>query len=436
MPSGAIHSLLTRQVVGRLRASQRERLQPEMEALCGTYCQYPDTYYGKPEEAAPYLCFIDEIPFHYPPHEAVEYNAWRMEGEGDTARLVALPLSENVHHRHCRTAFHFYFEKIAASWRDGRINEAARFIGALCHVLQDNTLPVHALEGFDGIDIFALDRLMVPPTDRPFLVPSLLLGQLQPLDPGDSGHVPCLLGTSPAEAAFHGYTRFAGATAANRLLILPLVSALYAGDTVESDRLWRRMGRGTVDLLADFLHTALAGGTGEFPADEKQKLERVPLESVRPARRPRFLSAPYRFTPFLLGKSLDCDRNPVGLALHYQGEYREYSHGLGFGGHAFFAFEYDLPPGVFRRLTGLLGLHATLGRRGRVRMRWKHDGHTVWESDFSAANQARAFDLDVSAGGWWILEGEALTSNPLASENQMVLADPLLVRHKSGHYPI
>lgn len=427
MPSAPIHSLLTRRTIECLAPEQGRLLASEMEMLCQEYCCYPDMYYDNADKTKPFLCFIDDIPFHYIPNETVEYNNWKMEASENGPRLALIPAKENVHHRHCRSGFLYYFENIARSLTSDRAADAAKFIGALCHVLQDNTIPVHALEGFDGADLFVLDRIVAPPADDPYTVPSLVLkGEL--VEPELPDYQPRLLGASPQEASFHAYTRFADTVAANRLDILPLVSAYYAHEPAMMQSYWRRIYQRTLQLTCDFLHTGFAIGANAFSPAEMEWLHRVPLEKLRAARRPRYLSQPYQYTPFIDGWSLDIHRHPVPMSLIWEGEQREFQHGLGMGAHAHFAFDYQLPPNVFERLTGILGLHSRLGLDGRVLMRWFHDEKEVWRHEFSRSHPTAPFDLDVQDGGWWTLQGEALTEVALSPTNQLVLAEPVLIR--------
>ncbi len=202
MPSAPIHSSLTRSLIRSLAPALQVLPGSEIEAICADYCLYPDTYYGDPLRTEPYLCFIDGIPFHYLPNEPVECNNWRMEMRGGVPKLVATPLSENIHHRHCRVGLTFYFEKISAALLDARISDAAQFMGALCHVLEDNTLPIHAVEGFDGMDVFALDRLVEPPEGKRHSPPSLLLAGVGPVDVGAFGDPPACWGPPPPRRPF------------------------------------------------------------------------------------------------------------------------------------------------------------------------------------------------------------------------------------------
>lgn len=426
MPGSATHELLTRLAIACLSADEQAIIQDQKEALCHDYCMLPDVYYADAPAATPYLCFVDGVPFHYIPNEPVEYNNWKVEVVNGKTKLVALPLSENVHHRHCRVAFEFYFSKIARSLADHRLTDAAKFGGALSHALEDNCTPIHAFEGSDGVDVFVLDRLVRPPADRPLEVPSVVFAE-RAVNVDMSGYTPRLLGTSPAEASFHLYTRFCETVATNRFQILPILEAAYAGKKSEEEARWVSVHRNTICLLADVWHTAIALSRTNLPPTAH--LEKIDLAKVRPARRPRFLSSPYKFTPFVGGFALDENRKPVPLVLEFaDGSRQEYATGLGLGSHATFAFEYQLPAGVFRRLRGAAGLHADLGRSGHVRLEWRLNDKVLWEQEFGGKHLAEKFDLDVSAGGWLVLRGHALTDVALADENNLVLGEPVLER--------
>lgn len=429
MPGGATHVMLMSCAMKCLPPEQAGVFGREIEALCTDYCLYPDAYYGEQSAAIrPYLCFVDEVPFHYPPNEPVEYNNWRMETRHGQSRLVALPLPENLHHRHCRVAFLFYFRNLAAALAAGRTAEAAKFTGSLGHFLEDNTLFPHVLEGMDGTDIFVLDRYVRPPSDRPRDTPvSVLSGETVRI--GRVEYAPRLLGTSPEEAAFHLYTRFCETVAENRYHALPLLQGIYSKNRKAERRHFQAMYEHTVQLLADTLYTATVIAGGSSKARDLVRLEAVSLANVRAARRPRLLSPPYRFTPFIVDAALNPQRRAVPLALKFDdGRRVQYRNGLGLGAHLTFAFEYQLPPKVFRRLRGAAGLHPDLGQAGHVRLTWSLDGKQRWQEEFQGTHLAAEFDVDVSRGGWLVLRGEALTPSWAAPENNLVLGEPTLER--------
>ncbi|MDD3925455.1 MAG: NPCBM/NEW2 domain-containing protein [bacterium] len=419
--------MLTKRGLECLAESELSLWGEYADALQTEYCAYPDLHYKDPVSTSPYLCFVDGIPFHYIPHEPVEYNNWRVETVGGKGRLIALPLPENTHYRHCAVAFPFYFRNMAAALAEGRQDDAAKFAGCLCHALEDNASLVHGMEGVDGTDIFVVDRLVAPPPDQPYMVSSMLLGG-NPADPGQQNYKPKLLGMNPQEAGFHLYTRFCETVIANRFHILPVLQAVYAGDEAQRSYHETEVSIRIIHLLADVLHTAVVIATGSYVEDEKAPLQRIALENVRAVRRPRHLSL-YRFTPFIKGACLNAQRQPVPLALEFDdGACLEYENGLGMGAHAEFIFEYFLPANTFDRLTGALGLHPQLGRKGHVKFEWELDERIIWEDEYAEGHMASVFDLDVSGGCRLVLRGKALTDYWLDKGNNIVLADPVLIR--------
>ena len=426
MPGGADHAMLTKRGLECLSQRDIELWGDYADAVYMKYSSYPDGYYSDPVSISPYLCFVDDIPFHYIPHEPVEYNNWRVETVDGRTRLIALPLPENIHYRHCAVAFPFYFSNIAAALAAGRQDDAARFAGCLCHVLEDSASLLHGLEGVDGTDIFVLDRFVPPPAENPYLAPSMAL--TSPLiDPGPQGYEPKLLGINPQEAAFHLYTRFCDTVLANRVHVLPVLQAVYAGDEELKAYHMEEVATGIIRLLADVLHTAAVMASGSFDAAETEQLKRVSLRDVRAIRRPRHLSSPYRFTPFIKDACLNTERQPVPLALRFDdGSRLEYESGLGMGAHAEFFFEYILPEGVFSRLTGALGLHPELGGQGHVAFSWELDERVIWRDEYHGLHTASTFDLDVSDGSRLVLRGRAMTDDALSRDNNIVLAVPVL----------
>lgn len=428
MPGFPTHSNLTRSTIASLEPNNQFTLRDHLEALCGEYMTYPDDYYDKPKEIAPYLCFTDDIPFHYIPHEPVAYNHWRPTDVGGKVELEILPIPENTHHRHCAVGFPFYFYEIAAALKADRIADAAKFIGALCHILQDNTLPIHLSEGMDGVDIFIFDRLVAPPTEDPLDLPIYRLGDFPPY-PGPSKQQRRLFGTSVEEAGFHFYTEYCRVIAENRFHVLPLLQASYSGDSSIEAQHWLSMREATIALAADFIHTAFAISGELFDDGELKLLRLIPLADVRAVRRPRLLSRPYQFTPFIKDWSLNAKRERIPLSLMWEDGTRiEYMRGMGMGAHVEWIFDYQIPSGVFSHLRGALGLHPEMGRTGHVRLEWALDGKTLWKEEFKGSHLAKTFDLNLESGGKLTLRGNALTDQYADSNNHIVLADPVLSR--------
>lgn len=426
MPGHSLHAFLTRKTIEALPETIRDAWTPRLPRLCEEFCGYPDRYYATPEPIAPYLCFTDGVPFHYPPNEEVLYNHWEVVPSSEGAKLKALALPVNQHHRHCRRGFEFYFRKISAALEAGQGEEAAKFFGAISHMLQDNTTPGHGFEGMDGSDIMVFNRYVRPPEDRMAEPPTRIFSEMQPVALGDLAGPGETLGGSVEEAAFLFYTRFCQTVAENRFAFLPLLHAAYAEDQMEWDRLLAGVFENTILLNATFLMTchALAGGMEVTPRHSGSLL----LSDLRPCRQSRYLSAPYRHLAMLRNASLNPHGESCGLELEPgPGQCRRFEQGLGMGGHAEFFLEHELPGGLYSKLIGMAGLHARWGREGKVRLQWELGGKVLWQETFQGGRLADSFEIPVSEGGLLRFRGFAMTESPLDQANHVVLAEPRLV---------
>ena len=223
MPGHFTHRSLTRAALQALPAWARDRLPAEAERLLlDECCMNPDRYFDLfalgHDRVKPYTLLIDGIQFHYLPNTPIEgeYKYWSVveDAEG-RRRLRRLRVEENENWRHAREGFTFYIERASAALREGRFVDAMNFLGILLHTLEDASTFLHSLEGPDGVDIFALNRLVPPPDGRlEMMGTSLLAGAAVEFDLGPYG--PALLGLSAPEAAFRLYTVYARTVAANR----------------------------------------------------------------------------------------------------------------------------------------------------------------------------------------------------------------------------
>lgn len=400
----------------------------ELVTLTEEYCLNPDKYYAVEESSQPPVVYVQGRQFHYLPPEPVQYD-WVVVNVDGKTELAPEPPRENLHHTHCRDGFCQYFTRIPSALRAGRIHEAAQLTGSLLHMLQDGTVPPHAFEGPDGCDFFVLNRLLSPPPEQPYLTPTAVLGRVPPVAPESIDRAPRLLGVTPQEASFHLYSDFCNTVLANRRRALPLAQAMYSGDTNAVTSISRALNRDTVVLCVDVLYSLFAMARQQITAADATLLMKADLAAIRPARRPHSLSGPYRNLGVVRNFSLNQQLEPIPLALTFvNGKKRVFEKGLGMGAHLYFAQEYQLPCGLYRRLSGHAGLHSDLGQEGHVSLQWLLNEKTIWEANFKGADSAQSFDLDVSEGGWLRLQGRSLTPDFDAPENQIVIAEPILER--------
>ena len=406
MPGHVHHQSITREAVRALPAWARERLPGDMERLLlDECCMNPDRYFdlfgGGHDRIKPYTLLIDGIQFHYLPNSPIEgeYKFWGVveDAEG-RRRLRRVRVEENENWRHAREGFTFYIENASAALREGRLVDAANYLGILLHVLEDASTLLHSLEGPDGVDIFALNRLVPAPEGRlDLLATSLLSGGEAECDTG--AYTPELLGVSDAEAAFRLYTCYARTVAANRAKLVPLLLRIRAGDETGAEALRAEVLRRSARLCADAAYTVFCMAFERFDPSEAEALRTVRLSDLKRVREPRGLSVPYRFITWLPDAALDERQERRPLRLRLDGRDVDFEKGIGSGSHFDYTMAWELPPGVYRRFSGAVGFHPELSRDPDFEAEVRLQGQAVFRTHVDPELPAEAFDLDVDGGG-------------------------------------
>lgn len=434
MPGGSQHKLMTQLALGQLPEGALAQLGGEAAAdLLLETCCYPDAYFdltnGGHERAAPYALLIEGIQFHYLPNSPTEseYKFWGVTppDSQDRRKLERLHRLPNRNWRHAWVGFNYYLDKMVECLQTGDFKEAAGFLGTLLHVLQDAAAFIHALEGPDGLDVFALDGLITPPDDDPALLPSLALaGRTVPCTISD--YVPMLLGTGVPEAAFRLYSAYARTVKHSRRMLTPLLYAIYEKREADADRLCAEMLQTGARLCADAAFTAASIAADRFDPVQKSALDEVCLSELEPVSRPRVTSQPYGLVGLTRDHALDENRQRCPLALMTDGKRREFERGFGSGTHFDCKTAFELPAGVYRTFTCWVGAHADLSRKPGFTAGIKLRGDAVRQADITSDNPACFLKCDVSGGG--LLELFAESDRGLGHVNSVVWGDPLLYK--------
>jgi len=341
---GGPHTVITQAAAAALPEWQKQLLGAELKPLGERYCLIPDTIHTDKEnarfatmESYPGVCYL---------------------------RILHLPATPAENDDVLR----YYIGKAVAAFAAGQVGEAARYAGTLSHALEDWGCPAHVVPGDNMFTLFK--QFLPPPASHQH---ALLHGPVEngvfELDLG--GYRPQLLGTSVDEAAFNLLRRVQGATVHARSQVVPIIQALYAGDTNAVNAAQQVAAGYDAKVVADALYTLGCLMRKRF--DEPAALEAADLTAWAPLEFPdlyppqaAFFSKPFwGHTTF--GVILN-NGKPVPLQLNVaeQGQTvtRTFASGIGTGTRS--VVTYRIPEGVYARFTAWAGLQAGLGRSGQV----------------------------------------------------------------------
>lgn len=408
---GAPHGTITQAALKTLPAWQRETLGAEGPALGSLYCTIPDLVYAR-KDLAPYA-MVPEQP--------------------GTVYLVNLHLPASPAEN--EALLRSFMGRAVEALRTNNVAAAARFAGTLAHMLEDWGCPAHAVP---GDNMFTLFKQFLPPPDAYRYTP--LHGPIEngtfAVDLG--GRRPRLLGASVGEAAFNLLQRSQEATVQARAQVIPIIQALYAGDTNACNAAQQRAAASDAAVVSDALYTVLCLGCARVVPEEAADLSAVDLSAFAPLEAPNlyvpqscFFGKP--FWGFVTrGVSLRNGKEPEPLRLRVadgggQPAVKTFATGWGTGTRS--ALSFLVPPGVYGRFRVRAGLHAELGASGQVRFEVLGNGRrlaAVGPLDGEAPSKL----IDVAVAGVTNLQLVATSAGGDGSGNYAVWAEPQLVKDK------
>jgi len=413
------HPLITWAAMNGLPAWQQKLWRSEMYELAATHSLNGDCYYTQKEELGPFVELPDGT---FPPWEIGCLRLHKNYG-------FAVDYWESPFYEQLEKSLVYLLERIAQNIAAGEMNRAARFAGTAAHMIEDSGVPAHAAD--HGDLEFVKDYLDCPPA----FVCFPLHGYTES-SPGPfriDGYQPRLFGLTPEEAAGNYVDRYVELTLSARKLLFPLAQCAYSGNDRRGAALRRQAARACAEAYADFMYTATCLGAQRFTARERSGFSVLRLTDRWPYRSSAWAPSPYFETgPLRLrGINLDEQRHPVPCALRVRDgrgtRVRRFKEALGSG--AYYEYHYRLPPNLYARFTGRVGIHATLGARRPVDVEMKLDGKTAFKD--TVAPGKPALDLDLDARGCrdlqLIASGPWLT-DPDGSDNHVVWAEPRLIR--------
>jgi len=404
---GEAHRDITKAALQVLPAWQQEILGEEAAKLSSEYCFIPDRV-----------------------HTDIENGKYAMM-DSRPGEIYLLNLHLPAQQPQNLETLRYFMDKAVVALQAGRTPDAARFMGTVCHMLEDYGSPAHTVP---GDNMFTLFQQFLPPPER--LKGQLLHGPIEngALDVVIKGYQPRLLGVTVDEAAWRLLHRVHEAILNARTTTIPIIQALYADDAkaVVSGQ----MKAATMDakVVADAFYTILCLGAGKFDAGERESLRAVgigaffPLEAVNLYfPQTEFAGSPNwghaRSGVVMEGGTKEV---PLKLRIEKDGSVEEKEFADGISAVMGRSLTYPLPAGVYRRFTVLAGLHPELGAKGRVEFTIKGDGKPL--ASVTIGGDAPAHLLDCDLTGVKQLQLAVNARGPDAKSNYAIWAEPLLVK--------
>ena len=400
---GEPHHAITRAALDVLPPWQKELIGGELTQLGDNYCMIPDHVFTDKENAR--FARMDSAP-----NEVY-------------LKILHLPTQQPEYLEVMR----YFMEKAVESLRNGKLGDAARYMGTVCHQIEDYGSPAHTVP---GDNMFTLLQQFLPPSDA-------MKGQLMhgPIENGDfkvsiDGYKPKLLGTTVNEAAWRLMHRVHEEILNARSTTVPIIQALYKEDKESVVKHQLRAAVMDAEVVADAVYTMLCLGMQKYAAEEQAALKEVPIGSFFPLEA---ASLYYSQTQFFSSPNWGCPRSGVILAggnkdiplqLCVGSGNQEFKNGISAGMGKPLTFL--LPKDVYSRFKVLAGLHPELGEKGRVEFTINGDGKVLSTVILNGTDPARLMECDVSGVSELQL---MLTSRGVdAKSNYAIWAEPTLVK--------
>ncbi|WP_009958000.1 NPCBM/NEW2 domain-containing protein [Verrucomicrobium spinosum] len=380
---GEPHLAITKAATEVLPDWQKELLGPEMEMLAGKYCLIPDEVYTDKENAR-YAAMPETRP-----------------GEVYLLNLHLPDASQAVN----LDALRYFMGRAVAALKAGQTTDAAKYLGTICHQLEDYGSPSHTVP---GDNMFTLLTQFLPPPDDMKGLP--MHGPIEngTLDVKIPGYKPQLLGLSVEEASWRLLHRIHEGILNARQTTLPILQALYAKDP-ETVKTWQ-MKAAVVDaqVTADALYTVLCLAQERGEPAELTALRDVDIAGFFPIEA---VNLYYPQSQFAGSPNWGCARSgflmekgtrPVPLKLaapaatrdNAPAETRELTRGISVVMGKTLTF--PLPKNVYGRFTVLAGLHPELGARGRVEFTVLGDGKPLGSVTVNGTDPAQLMTCDLT----------------------------------------
>ena len=375
---GEPHIAITKAAIAVLQAWERELLGAELEQLANNYCLIPDRVYTDAENA--------------------KYATMSTRPGEIYLRRLHLPEPEQTANLE---TLHYFMDQAVTSLRQGNISDGARFMGTLCHVLQDYSSPAHTIP---GDNMFTLTQQFIPPSGR--MKGVLLHG---PIENGSfnvsiDDYQPRLLGTTVEEASWHLLHRVHEVIINARRTTFPIIHALNDGNDEEKTKWQKRTATFDARVVADTVHTILCLAARKFDPPAEAQLHSVDISELWPLEavnlfypQSQFFGMPH-WGHACSGIVLKggTEELPILLRVVENEKTVEKKFADGISSGIGRPLTWLLPRNTYRRFTVLVGLQAHIGDKGRVEFAVLGDNRSLETVTLSGTDTAHDFNVDIT----------------------------------------
>lgn len=405
------HHAITKGAVEALPAWEKELLGDEGKTLASYYCTIPD--------------LVQNRALLKDPGDA---KFAQMESEPDKVYLLKLHLPAAEQAENLET-LRYFVGKAVEALQAGKVPDAARFMGTICHMLEDFGSPSHTVP---GDNMFTLLQEFMPPPETMKGKP--MHGPIESgvFEVGLAGYHPKLLGNTVDEAAWRLLHREHEAILNARSTTIPILQALYVGDAAAVQT--NQLKAATVDaqVVADALHTILCLGAQKFEAGEVESLRAVHIAAHWPVEavnlyypQTQFFSSP-NWGHAQVGIVMDGGTKPVPARLRISENggvvEKEIANGISTGMGK--PLTYLLPKQVYQHFTVRAGLQSGLSERGSVQFSVLGDGKVLATEVVNDGEAAHVLECDVS--GVTLLQLAVVSHGIDHKTNYAIWAEPML----------
>jgi hypothetical protein len=394
---GEPHLAITKAAIEVLPDSDKPALGEEWQALGANYCLIPDHVFSDKPNAK--FATMDI-------HPSEVY-----------LKRLHLPLPDQADNL---VTVRCFVSKIMAALKARNAGDAARYMGTLCHVIEDFGSPSHTVP---GDNMFTLMQQFLPPSE--LMKDKLMHGPIEngTFEVSIKGYQPQSLGTSVEEISWRLLHRIHEGIINARSTTLPIIQAIYVGDAESVTRHQLKAAEFDAKIVADALHSLIAPVSSPKTAllGDLWPLEAIHLFYPQT----EFFGAPF-WGHARAGVVMENGDKAQPLQLKVEGgEAKTFSTGISTGMGK--PVTWLLPSGVFQRLTVRIGLQAGIGEKGRVEFVISADGKALSTTILNGSDPSQLLDLKLE--GVTKLQFSTNSKGLNAKSNYAVWAEPTL--HKA-----